>query len=77
MMGGFFDDRKSGQECLQVQPQMHLCGGFAPSMLCPIHAVGNQCNSRRVNGVDRLLESAGKLYISPRRTESGKLSLKC
>lgn len=69
MMGGFFDDRKSRKESLQVQPQMHLSGGLAAAVLGPVHAIGHQCDSRRINGMDRAFESTGQPVVAARGPE--------
>ena len=52
--------RKTREKTLQIQAQMTLGGGLAPTMLGPIHARGDQGNGRRIHQVNRPLELAGK-----------------
>ena len=69
VMGGFLDNRKRREESLQVQPQVHFGSGLAATVLGPVHAVGDQCNRRGVDGMDRPLEAAGQATVATRRPE--------
>ena len=50
VVGSFFNDGKAGKKTLQVEPQVHLRRGLAPTVLGPVHAVGHQGNG---GGIDR------------------------
>ena len=54
---------------------MQLGRRLAPTVLRPVHAVGNQSNRRRVDAVNGLLESARQPLVTPRRTEARELVL--
>ena len=69
VMGGFLDNRKRREERLQVQPQVHFRGGLAPTVLGPVHAVGDQCNRRGVDGMNRPLKAPGQAAVATRRSE--------
>ena len=64
MMGGFFDDSEGREESLQVQAQMHLRSRLTTAVLGPIHTVGYQSNRRRIDRMDRPLETAGQTTIA-------------
>lgn len=70
MMGSFFDDGKGRKESLQVQAQMHLRRGLTAAVLGPVHAVGHQCDSCRINRMDRPLEAAGQTTVTSRWAEA-------
>jgi len=76
VMGGLLDDGEARKESLQVQPQMHLGGGLAATVLGPVHTVGNQSNGRGIDSMDRPLESTGQAAVSARRTEPRTKRLK-
>jgi len=64
MMGSFFDDGEGREESLQVQAKMHLRRRLTTSVLGPVHAVGHQSDSRRIDRMDRPLEAAGQTTIA-------------
>ena len=69
VMGGFLDNGKSRKESLQVQSQVHFCGGLATAVFRPIHTVGNQSNRSGVDCVNSSLEAAGQATVATRRSE--------
>lgn len=69
VMGGFLDDGKLREEGLQVKSQMHLRGRLAATVLGPVHTVGDQCNRRGVDGMNRPLEAARQAAVTARRSE--------
>ena len=64
MVGGLLDDGESRKESLQVQAKMHLRRRLTTSVLGPVHAVGHQSDSRRIDRMDRPLEAAGQTTIA-------------
>ena len=60
VMGSFFNDGKAGKKTLQVQPQVHLRRGLAPTVLGPVHAVGHQGNGGGIDRMDRPFEATGR-----------------
>lgn len=75
VVGTLFDHCKRREEGLQVQTQMQLGRRLAPTVLRPVHAVGNQSDRRRVDAINGLLESARQPLVTPRRTEARELVL--
>ena len=74
VMGSLLNDGKSRKVALQVQTQMHLGGRLASAMPGPVHAVGDQGDSRGIHGMDRPLKSVRQSPVASSRTESrGKL----
>ena len=69
VMGGFLYDGKRRKESLQVQPQMHLRGRLAATVLSPVHTVGNQSNRGGIDGMNRPLKAAGQAAVTARRSE--------
>ncbi len=48
---------------------MHLSRSLATTVLGPVHTVGDQCNGRGVDGMNRLLKAAGQAAVATRRSE--------
>jgi hypothetical protein len=69
MMGSFLDDGEGRQETLKVQAQMQLRGSFAPAVLSPVHAVGNQSDRTGVNCVHRPFETMRQALVAPCRSK--------
>ena len=76
MVGGLLDDGESRKESLQVQAQMHLRSRLTAAVLGPVHAVGHQSDGRRVDRMDRPLESAGQAAVAARWPEARTKRLK-
>lgn len=76
MVGGLLDDGEGRKESLQVQAQMHLRSRLTAAVLGPVHAVGHQSDSRRVDRMDRPLESAGQAAVAARWPEARTQRLK-
>ncbi len=62
------------QEAQQVEPQMALGGGFAPTVLRPRHTIGHELNRGGIDDVDRAAETPGQRIFSA-ATETGMLGL--
>ena len=67
MLASGVHDGEAGQETQQVQPQMTLRGGFAPTVLRPRHAIGHQLDRRGVNDVDGAAEPPPERLVPPGR----------
>lgn len=76
MVGGLLDDGEGRKESLQVQAQMHLRSRLTAAVLGPVHAVGHQSDGRRVDRMDRPLESAGQAAVATRWPEARTKRLK-
>src|SRR6266404_1871689 len=61
VLGGV-DNGKARQKTLQIQTQMTLGRGFAPTMLGPIHARSDQRNGGRVHQANLAFEPTGKSF---------------
>lgn len=70
MVGGLLDDGEGRKESLQVQTKMHLRSRLTAAVLGPVHAVGHQCDGRRVDRMDRTLEAAGQTTVTTGWTKS-------
>ena len=74
VMGCFLDDCKSRKETLQVEPQMHLRGSLAATVLGPVHTVGHQRDRRGIHCMNRPFKPMGQSPVSSCRTKPrGKL----
>ena len=70
VMGSFFNDGKAGKKTLQVEPQVHLRRGLAPTVLGPVHAVGHQGNGGGIDRMDRPFEATGQASVAPGRSKA-------
>ena len=62
------DDGKTGQKTLQIQAHVTFGSRLSPTMFSPIHAVGDQSDSARIDDVDNAFETSGKpLEITARK----------
>jgi len=57
MILGRVDDRAGGEEALQVQPHMNLGRRLSSAVFGPGHAVGDELDSRRIDGMDGLAKA--------------------
>ena len=64
MMGSFFNNSEGWKEGLQVQAKMHLRSRLTAAVLGPIHAVGYQCDGRRIDRMDGPLKAAGQATVT-------------
>ena len=48
---------------------MHLSRSLTTTVLGAVHTVGDQCNGRGVDGMNRLLKAAGQAAVATRRSE--------
>ena len=65
---GRVDDGETGQKTLQIQAHVTFGGRLSPPMFGPIHAVGDQSDSGRIDDVDNAFETPGKpLEITARK----------
>ena len=76
MVGGLLDDGEGRKESLQVQAKMHLRSCLTAAVFGPVHAVGHQSDGRRVDRMDRPLESAGQAAVAARWPEARTKRLK-
>ena len=77
VMGSFFNDGKAGKKTLQVQPQVHLRRGLAPTVLGPVHAVGHQGNGGGIDRMDRPFEATGQAAVAPGCPKPDESSCSC
>lgn len=61
MLGGGIHDGAAGQEGLQVEAEMALGGGLAPTMFGPVQGTGHQLDGGGVHDMNEALEAEGKL----------------
>lgn len=69
VMSGGVHHGKRGQEAVQVQPQVHLGSGLAPTVFGPVHAVGHQLEDGGVHSVDAHLEAPQQPLALPACSE--------
>lgn len=74
-MGSLLDHREGGQERVQIEPQMALRRGLAPSVLRPAHAVGNQRDGAGIDRVDRAPEAPGQSVVAQPEPGAGGLEV--
>ena len=73
---GRVDDGKPGQKTFQIQAQVTFGGRLSPTMFSPIHAVGDQTDSGRIDDVDNAFETTGKpLEITTRKPRRQRLQV--
>ena len=48
---------------------MHLSRSLTTTVLGAVHTVGDQCNGRGVDGMNRALKAAGQAIVETRRSE--------
>ena len=70
VMGCFLNNGKIWKETLQVEPQVHLGGSLAATVLGPVHAVGHQRDRRGIHCMNRPLEAMGQSPVTSCRTKS-------
>ena len=64
MLAGGVHDGEAGQEAQQVQPQMTLRRGFAPTVLRPRNAIGHQLDRRGVDDLDGAAKPPGECLFA-------------
>jgi hypothetical protein len=57
MLGGGVHDGAAGEEGLQVEAEMALGGGLAPTMFGPVQGTGHQLNGGGIHDLDEALET--------------------
>ena len=60
MFTGGVDNGTTGQEGLEVEPDMAFSGSLAPTMLGPVQRAGHQLNGGRIHDVNESLEAEGE-----------------
>ena len=66
MLAGGIHEGEAREEGLEIETDMALGGGFAPTMLGPVQTVGDQLDGGRVHDVNEALEAEGQLRAPPR-----------
>ena len=60
VFAGGLHDRETRQEAAQIESQVTLGGGFAPTVARPVDAVGDELDRGGVDDVDRAAETPRK-----------------
>jgi hypothetical protein len=64
MLGGGVHDGATGQEGLEIEPDMAFGGGLAAAMFGPVQRACHQLDGGRVHDVDEPLETEGELRMT-------------
>jgi len=75
VLSGGVDNGEAGQKAVEVESQMTLGCRFAPPVLGPVHAGGDQLNGRGINHMDNAPETPGDTLATITAGKAGLESL--